>query len=138
MLCWRRQRCSNQHNQRRLHRDHPALTRDIDRAKRNMRALLERLLDQAGISFPEWAVQAPIGGGAPPTRSGLVRRQVNGRVAPGVEARVAVDGLLFRGLLAPADNAQAGSTRTPTTGKIPVSSPRRRRGRPSTGPPAGP
>jgi hypothetical protein len=35
----------------------PALTRDIGRAKRNMRALLGRLLDQAGISFPEWTIR---------------------------------------------------------------------------------
>jgi DNA-binding MarR family transcriptional regulator len=86
----------------------PALTRDIGRAKRNMRALLGRLLDQAGISFPEWTILAPLDGAAPLTRSELVRRQVNGRVAPGVEARAAVDGLLLRGLLAPADGAQGG------------------------------
>lgn len=137
MLRWRYQDCSNQHNQRRLHRDHPALTRDIGRAERTMRALLERLPDQAGISFSERAVPAFLDGAAPLARSELVRRRVDGRVAPGVEARAAVDGLLSRGLLAPADGAQGGVGPDGTGKRIPVSSPRRQ-GRPSTGPPAGP
>ena len=34
----------------------PALTRDIGQAERTMHALLERLLDEAGLSFAEWTV----------------------------------------------------------------------------------
>jgi hypothetical protein len=37
-----------------IHR--PALTRDIGQAERTMRAVLERLLDEAGLSVPEWTV----------------------------------------------------------------------------------
>jgi hypothetical protein len=34
----------------------PALTRDIRQAERTMRAVLERLHDEAGLSVPEWTV----------------------------------------------------------------------------------
>ena len=82
------------------------LTRDIGQAERTMRALLERLLDEAGLSFPEWTVLIFLDGAGPLTLSELVRRQVDGRVAPEAEARAAVEGLLSRGLLVPADEAR--------------------------------
>jgi hypothetical protein len=83
----------------------PALTRDIGRAERAMRAVLEQLLDKADFSFPEWTVLVFLDGAGPLPRSELVRRQVDGRVAPEAEARAAVDGLRSRGLLALADVA---------------------------------
>ena len=83
----------------------PVLTRDIGQAERTMRALLERLLDEAGLSFPEWTVLVFLDGAEPFTLSELVRRQVDGRVASEIAARAAVSGLRSRGLLAPADGA---------------------------------
>ena len=87
----------------------PNLTRDIGQAERTMRALLERLLDEAGLSFPEWTVLVFLdGAGGPLARGELVRRQVNGRVEHEAAAQAAVDGLLSRGLLATADARGAG------------------------------
>jgi hypothetical protein len=83
----------------------PALARDIGQAERTMRALLERLLDEAGLSFPEWTVLNFLDGTGPLARSELVQRQVDGRVVPEAAARATVDGLQSRGLLAPADEA---------------------------------
>jgi len=68
-----------------------------------MRALLGRLLDEAGLSFPEWTVLNFLDGAGPLARSELVRRQADGRVVPEAAARATVDGLRSRGLLAPAD-----------------------------------
>lgn len=87
----------------------PALTRDIGQAERAMRAVLERLLDEAGLSFPEWTVLVFLDGAGPLARSELVRRQVDGRVAPEVAARAAVDDLRSRGFLAPTGGAQGAS-----------------------------
>jgi len=84
----------------------PALTRDIGRAERAMRALLEGLLDGAGLSFCEWTVLVFLDGAGPLARGELVRRQVDGRVAAEAKARAAVDGLLSRGLLAPNERAR--------------------------------
>ena len=84
----------------------PTLTRDIGQAERTMRALLERLLDEADLSFPEWTVLVFLDGTEPLTLSELVRRQVDGRVAPESAARAAVSGLQSRGLLAPAYGVQ--------------------------------
>lgn len=83
----------------------PNLTRDIGQAERALRALLERLLDEAGLSFSEWTVLVFLDGAGTLTHDELVRRQVDGRVVTEAEARAAVDGLLRRGLLVPADNA---------------------------------
>lgn len=85
----------------------PPLTRDIGQAERAMGALLEPLLDEAGLSFPEWTVLIFLDGAGPLTPSELVRRQVDGRVAPEATARNAVDGLLSRGLLVPAGGTQS-------------------------------
>lgn len=83
----------------------PNLTRDIGQAERAMRALLERLLDEAGLSFAEWTVLVFLDGAGALTHDELVRRQVDGRVATEAGARATVDGLLRRDLLVPADNA---------------------------------
>jgi hypothetical protein len=45
----------------------PNLTRDIGQAERTMRALLERLLDEADLSFPEWTVLVFLDGAGPLT-----------------------------------------------------------------------
>ncbi len=79
------------------------LTRDIGQAERAMRALLEQLLYEAGLSFPEWTVLNFLDGNGPLARSALAQRQVDGRVVPEAAAWATVDGLWSRGLLAPAD-----------------------------------
>jgi hypothetical protein len=79
----------------------PNLTRDIGQTERAMGALLEPLLEEAGVSFAEWTVLVFLGGAGPLTTGELVRRQVNGRAAPRAGALTAVDGLLSRGLLVP-------------------------------------
>ena len=50
-----------------IHR--PALTRDIGQAERTMRAVLERLLDEAGLSVPEWTVPIFLDGAGQLARS---------------------------------------------------------------------
>ena len=85
----------------------PVLTRDIGRAERTLRALLDRLLDDAGISFPQWTVFNLLDGSASLSRSELVRRLVDGHVAPEPEARAAVDGLLSAGLVKEVEAADA-------------------------------
>lgn len=82
----------------------PALTRDIGQAERAMRAVLERLLDEAGLTFPEWTVLVFLDGAVPLARSELVRRQVDGSVAHEDVAQATVDGLRLRKLLAPVDD----------------------------------
>lgn len=82
----------------------PALTRDIGQAERAMRAVLERLLDEAGLTFPEWTVLVFLDGTVPLARSELVRRQVDGRVAHEDVAQATVDGLRSGKLLAPVDD----------------------------------
>lgn len=112
MLRWRYQHCSNQHNQRRLHRDHPRTHPRLGRAERTMRALLERLPDQAGISYSEWTVLAFLDGAAPLARSELVRRQATAawRPAsrPGLRSTGSCPGACSPQLTAP----RAGSART--------------------------
>jgi hypothetical protein len=76
------------------------LTRDIGEAERTLRALLERLLADAGLSFPVWTVLAFLDG-EPLDRDELVGRQLRGSVVP--DAYVAgstVDGLVSSGLVA--------------------------------------
>jgi hypothetical protein len=87
----------------------PPLTRDIGQAERAMGALLEPLLDEAGLSFAEWTVLVFLDGAGPLTPDELVRRQVDGRIAPEASARTAVERLLSRGLLAPAHGAHGAS-----------------------------
>ena len=87
----------------------PNLTRDIGQTERAMGALLAPLLDEAGLSFAEWTVLVFLGGAGPLTPDELVRRQLNGRVAAEAEARASVDGLLSRGLLAPAGESHGTS-----------------------------
>jgi DNA-binding MarR family transcriptional regulator len=81
----------------------PALTgRDIGQAANATSALLDRLLAQAGLPFPQWTVLFTLDGAGPLPRGELVQRQVHGLKVPVAEAQATVDGMRSSGLLAPA------------------------------------
>jgi DNA-binding MarR family transcriptional regulator len=81
----------------------PALTgRDIGQAAKATGALLDRLLAEAGISFPEWTVLFTLDSAGPLSRGELVQRQVHGLKIPVAEAQATVDGMRSSGLLTPA------------------------------------
>lgn len=82
----------------------PNLSRYLGQAERAMRALLERHLKEADLSFPEWTTLVFVDGASPLTRRDLIARQLTGHVVADAQAaRDAVDHLLSRGWLAPAD-----------------------------------
>ena len=84
----------------------PALTgRDIGEAENAIRALLDRQLEEAGLTFPEWTVLFTLDGAGPLPRGELVRRQVHGLKVSEAAARATVDGLRSSGLIAPVDQA---------------------------------
>lgn len=78
----------------------PALSaRDIGAAARASQALLDRLLDEAGLPFPDWTVLFTLDGTGPLVRSELVRQQADGLKVPKATARATVDGLVSSGLV---------------------------------------
>jgi hypothetical protein len=78
----------------------PPLTRALGTAERSVRALLERQLGSAGLSFPEWTVLAVLDGGGPLPARRLVQAQLGGKVVPDVVAAEAtVERLCSSGLL---------------------------------------
>lgn len=84
----------------------PVLTRDIGLAERALRALLDRQLDKAGLSFPAWTVLVFLDGSDSRTRSALVGRQIDGHVVPtAAAAEETIDDLLAAGLLVPVTEA---------------------------------
>lgn len=93
----------------------PILTgRDIGEAERATRALLDSLLDEAGLSFPEWTVLFTLDGTGPLAGDALVHRQVDGHVVPdAAAAQATIDGLRSTGLLAPTPTSEAHSTGGP-------------------------
>jgi DNA-binding MarR family transcriptional regulator len=91
----------------------PILTgRDIGAAQRATRALLDRLLDAAGLPFDQWTVLFTIGGSGPLPASVLVQGQVEGlKVTPGV-GRTTVAAVVDAGLIAPATGPDAAPVST--------------------------
>lgn len=79
------------------------LSRDIGQTERTLRALLDQVLDEADLSFPEWTVLFSLGAAGPLPRSELISRQVDGRVTSDDEAEAVIAGLRSSGLVAPAD-----------------------------------
>lgn len=73
---------------------------DIGAAAKATGALLDRLLDEADLSFPEWTVLFTLAGRGPLVRSELVRQQAFGLKVPEATAQATVDGMLAAGLLA--------------------------------------
>ena len=91
----------------------PILTREIGRAERAMRALLERQLATAGLSFPAWTVFVLLDGGPLP-RETIVARQLDNHVVPtAAEARASVEGLLAARLIAPVNGPDGPLACTP-------------------------
>lgn len=69
----------------------PPITRYIGEAERTLQALLQRQLQKAGLSFPQW-VALTILSGAPLTREGLAEAIADARlVLPGSEMSVVDD-----------------------------------------------
>jgi DNA-binding MarR family transcriptional regulator len=78
----------------------PVLTgRHIGEAENAIRALLDRQLEEASLSFPEWTVLLTLGGADPLPRSELVRRQSDVLRVSEAAARATVDGLRSSGLV---------------------------------------
>ncbi|HMG42249.1 MAG TPA: hypothetical protein VK611_13005 [Acidimicrobiales bacterium] len=80
----------------------PPLTRYLGTAERTLRALLEQLSDEAGLSFPEWTTLVVLDTAGPLGRDELVRQQVAGRVAGEALAAASIDDLVSSGLIASA------------------------------------
>jgi len=77
-----------------------SLTRDIGQAERAMRALLDRPLKKARLSFPEWTALVFLDSAGPLPREDLVQRLIGGRVVPdAAAARATLDFLLSEGLV---------------------------------------
>jgi DNA-binding MarR family transcriptional regulator len=89
----------------------PALTREIGQAERTLRALLERHLDQAGLSFPEWTVLVFLDTAGPLSAGELIQRQLDGHVASERAARAAIDRLRSAGLLRQAEEVHGAEVR---------------------------
>jgi hypothetical protein len=77
----------------------PPLTQSVGSAERSMRALLERHLQDAGLSFPAWTVLV-FTNASPLTIEQVVQRQISGHVVSGVdEARQVIQKLTETGLI---------------------------------------
>lgn len=116
----------------------PVLTgRHIGEAENAIRALLDRQLEEASLSFPEWTVLLTLGGADPLPRSELVRRQAYGLKVSEAAARATVDG---RRSSAPRpaahpDGGRSGQVPARPSGRVPHR--RRALRRPATGRPRG-
>jgi len=76
------------------------ISRVLGGAERAMRALLERKLEGAKISFPQWTVLVFAQGTASLTKQQLTHAMIQGHVAStGLEAETAIDALAARYLL---------------------------------------
>lgn len=81
----------------------PPLTRYIGEAERTLQALLQRQLEKANLSFPQW-VALTILSGAPLTNEGLAQAIAGARVVlPGSEMSI-VDDLVTQDFVAPGPN----------------------------------
>jgi DNA-binding MarR family transcriptional regulator len=82
----------------------PILTgRDLGAAERATRALLNRLLEDVAMPFPEWTVVFTLGTDGPQPRGRLVARQVDGLKVTEATGAATVDRVVSAGLAAPVD-----------------------------------
>jgi len=75
------------------------LTRYVGRAERTLQALLERQIEPAGLSFPEWTILTFLGGGTLP-RAYVIALVTSGRIATKEDAELVLDGLVEKGMVA--------------------------------------
>ena len=88
----------------------PPLTRSIGTAERSLRALLDRELSRAELSFAQWTVLVFTGSGGLPLGQ-IAQRQLAGQViAAEAEAKDAVDRLAGMGLLVSNDQGSIRQT----------------------------
>lgn len=87
----------------------PPLTHFIGQAERSLRALLDPLISDAGLSFSQWTVLVFLHGKPPLTRPELIDRQLVGRIASFDAAAAAVDDLLARNLVEVAAPTTSGN-----------------------------
>jgi hypothetical protein len=82
----------------------PPLTQSVGSAERSMRALLERHLQDAGLSFAAWTALV-FTNAATLTLEQVAQRQISGHVVSGAdEARQAIEKLTEAGLIAANEN----------------------------------
>jgi DNA-binding MarR family transcriptional regulator len=88
----------------------PALTgRDIGQAEHAVRALLDQLLDRAGMTYEDWTILFALDAGGPQTGETLARVQADGLKIPVTQASATVAGLRTTGVLAETPGRGAGS-----------------------------
>src|SRR5438046_2961278 len=79
----------------------PPLTKYIGEVERSLRAILDQLLEQAGLSFPSWTVVMIVDASGPREASDLIDQQLKAHVVPdATAAQATVDDLIVSGLLA--------------------------------------
>lgn len=77
----------------------PPLTQSVGSAERSMRALLERHLQDAGLSFPAWTVLV-FTNASPLTVDQIAQRQISGHVVSSINGvRLEIDRLIQAGLI---------------------------------------
>lgn len=77
----------------------PPLTQSVGSAERSMRAVLERHLQDAGLSFPAWTVLV-FTNASPLTVDQIAQRQISGHVVSGIDGtRLEIDRLIQAGLI---------------------------------------
>ncbi|QSA97303.1 MarR family winged helix-turn-helix transcriptional regulator [Methylococcus sp. EFPC2] len=80
------------------------LTHAIGLAERSMRALLERELDEAGLSFPDWIVLV-FTSAAPLDIEQVIQRQLDNHIVPDpTDVQRAIDRLVEAGLIVCKEN----------------------------------
>lgn len=88
----------------------PPLTQSIGTAERSMRALLERNLQSAELSFPAWTVLV-FTNVSPLTIDQIAQRQISGHIIPSInEARLEIDHLIQVGLIKASESGALSHT----------------------------
>ncbi|MDP3899092.1 MAG: hypothetical protein Q8Q62_20660 [Mesorhizobium sp.] len=84
----------------------PPLTRTIGETERTLQALLQRYLATANISFQQWTVLVYLAGVGQLSRSALVGRLVDGRIATAEETEAVLASMHSRSLIATATRGE--------------------------------
>ncbi|WP_263772045.1 hypothetical protein [Propionivibrio soli] len=88
----------------------PPLTQSVGSAERSMRALLERHLQDVGLSFPAW-ISLVFTNASPLTVDQIAQRQISGHVVSSIdEVRLEIDTLLQAGLLKASESGTLSHT----------------------------